>query len=219
MSWDTAVADVRTILSDGAIDKLRWSKKIMGPQNGSNLIFKTFEDRRLSTFVGATGAPTGVFKNDVIAVVTAEDLTTGQFTLQTAPANGDTIRATYYLQWFTDDEVQQFLKTATEWIQSSDDYTQLPQALWPAAKYYASACAYQKLVLKFSTNLAETYQLFDAPEKGRFDPVATYAKIAKDLFKQATDLRDDVYGGRKGQAKAPIGRAIRGRVKDVPPNR
>ncbi len=219
MSWTTAVVDVRTILSDGATDKLRWRKKILGQQDGSNLYFKTFEQRRLSTLVGGNGSPIGVFVNDVLATVDAEDLESGQFTMHTAPVQGDLVRASYYVQWFDDSEIQQFLTTASEWISSVDDWTQLPNGLWPAAKTFAAASAYQKLVIKFAANIAETYQLFDAPDGKRFDPIKTYSDIATNLMKLAFELRDDVYKDRQGRAKAPIARTIRGRVRDVAPNR
>lgn len=219
MSWTTAVADVRTLLSDGATDKFRWRKKILGQADGTNKVFKTFEMRRISTLVSASGAPLGVFVNDVLATVDSEDLESGEFTIHTAPVDGDSIRASYYVQWFDDSEIQQFLVTATEWITGVDDYTQIPQGLWPAAKTYSGAQAYQKLVLRFAQNIAETYQLFDAPDQKRFDPIKTYSEIADKMFKLAFELRDDVYKNRKGQALAPIARTIRGRVRDVAPNR
>ena len=219
MSWDTAIVDVRTILSDGSTDKLRWIKAVLGQQDGSNTKFKTFEARRVSALVGATGVPLGVFVNNALVTVSSEDLESGQFILSAAPANGDLVRATYYVQWFTDAEITQFLVTSSEWIQSTDDYTSLDRGLWPAAKMYSGALAYQKLVIRFAQNIAETFQLYDAPDGKRFDPIKTYSDIATKMMKQAFELRDDVYKNRKGQALAPIARAIRGRVRDVPPNR
>lgn len=219
MSWSTALTDIRTELSDGATDKLRWHKQVIGQQDGSNTTFKTFESRRISALVGANGSPIGVFNNNVLVTVSSEDLESGQFVLASAPVDGDLLRATYYIQWFTDAEITQFLQTASEWITSADDWTQIDPGLWPAAKKYAAGEAYQKLVLRFAQNMSETFQLYDVPDQKRFDPVATYSKIAEGMFKLAFELRDDVYKNRKGQALAPIGRTLRGRVRDVPPNR
>lgn len=220
-TWDsaTAVLDVRKILSDGPTDKLRYRKAIV-PEilDGSNKVFKTFEMRRITALMTAT-APLGVYVNGTAVTVDSEDLPSGEFTVHTAPTEGQHIRATYYVQWFNDDELIQFLTSASEWIGTADDYTQIPQNLRPAAKEYAAAIAYQKLVARFAENLAETYQLYDAPDQKRFDPVSAYMKISEAKMKLAFQLRDDVYKNRQGRALAPISATISGRVRDVPPNR
>ncbi len=218
-AWQTALTDVRTLLSDGANDKLVWMKKVLGILNGTNTIFKTFEARRISPLVGSSGSPIGVFNNGVLVTTSAEDLESGQFTLAVAPVNGDTLVASYYYHWFDDTEIDQFLTTSSEWITGNDDYSSTPNGLWPAAKTYAAATGYQKLVSKMSINLAETFQLYDAPDQKRFDPVKVYGDMAEKMFKLAFELRDDVYKNRKGQALAPIARTMSGRVKDVMPNR
>lgn len=219
MSWTTALTDVRTLLSDGATDKVRYRKAVLGQVDGVSTVFKTFETRRISALAGANGLPLGVFVNNALVTVTSEDLESGEFYLTTAPLSGAAIRATYYVQWFDDSEVTQFLTTASEWISSADDWTVLDPGLWPAAKQYAAASGYQKLSIRFAANLAEQYQLHDAPDQKRFDPIKTYADMADRLFKLAFELRDDVYKNRKGQALAPVYGTVRGRTKDVPPNR
>ena len=216
-AWTTAVSDVRVLLSDGPTDKLRYRKQIMGQIDGSNTVFKTFEARRISAFVGAT-KPIGVYGNNAALTVLSEDLESGEFTLSAAPVEGVSLNATYYIQWFDDTEIAQFLTTASEWIGVGDDYSSITNNLYPAAKHYAAAEAYAKLSMKFAANLAETYQLYDAPDQKRFDPVKAYADMSETFFKLAFELRDDVYKDRQGQAKAPIARTIRGRVRDVPPN-
>lgn len=218
MSWTTANSDVRILLSDGPTDKLRYRKKLIGEVDGINIIFKSFEARRISSFVGSV-APLGIYVNNAIVTVVADDIESGECSVSIAPVAGATVRATYYVQWFDDNEVNQFLTSASEWIGYGDDWTQLPNNLWPAAKQYAAASGYQKLSIRFATNLAETYQLYDAPDQKRFDPIKTYSAMATSMFKLAFELRDDVYENRQGQAKAPIARTLRGRVRDVPPNR
>lgn len=218
-AWASAVSDVRKILSDGPTDKISFEKKVIGIQNSLNLKFKTFEARRVSSFVTPTGVA-GVFNNGAIQTVATEDLESGQFILAASPpANGDTFRATYYYQWFDDVELIEFLTDASEWIMSSPDYLSIPESLRPAAKEYAAHKAYQKLVSKMAVNLAETYQLYDAPDQKRFDPIAAYMKISESKYKIALQLRNDVYDGRKGQALAPLSRSLAGSVRDVPPNR
>lgn len=219
MSWDTAVSDVRKIISDGVTDKIAYRKKVIGIVNGVNLTFKTFEVRRVTDLSAPTG-PAGVFSTDGTSIpVTSDDPESGEFVVTTAPTEGSGIVATYYFKWFNDDELTEFLTDAAEWIGFGSDYTAITEDLRPAAKEFAAHKAYQKLVSKMAVNLAETYQLYDAPDQKRFDPVAQYMKISKAKYDLALQLRDDVYDGRKGQAKAPLFSTIRGRVRDVPPNR
>ncbi len=219
MSWTTAVADVRTFLSDGPLDKLRYRKEVFGNIDGTNTTFKTFEVRRLTAFNTTLTAPLGVYVNNVLqGAAVSDDLESGEFTLSVAPAPGVFLRATYYVQWFDDAEIQQFLTTAAEWITGADDWTQIANALYPAAKHWAAAMSYQKLVSRYSANAAEAYQLYDAPDQKRFDPIKVWGQESERLYKLAFELRDDVYKDRQGQAKAPLWGVARGRVKDVPPN-
>jgi hypothetical protein len=218
MSWTTAVTDIRTLISDGETDKLCWLKQVIGQQDGSNKMFKTFEKRRLTEFVG-TSAPTGVYVNNAFATVIDEDLDSGAFTLSSAPANTDLLQATYYYQWFTDAEIEQFLTSAAEWIGVADNYASISQDLRPAAKEYAAGQGFQKLAARFSQNLSETFQLYYAPDQKRFDPATAWLKMADAKIKLAFELRDDVYKNRKGQALAPISGVAVGRVRNVAPNR
>lgn len=220
MEWDlpTSINDCRITISDGPTDKLRYRKQVIGQVDGVNLIYKTFEMRRVSPFVGAT-QPIGIYVNDAPVAVTSEDLASGEVYLTVPPNEGDRVRGTYYVQWYTDAEMTQFLVSAAEWILSIDDSTQITMDLRPAAKAYVAHQAYKKVALRFAENLAETYQLFDAPDGKRFDPVSAYNKMANDELKNAFELRDDVYKDRKGQAKAPRFGTISGRTRDVAPKR
>lgn len=218
-TWVDPIGDVRKVLSDGPTDKLRYRKEVMNQLDGTNRTFKTFEARRLSDFSQSPTAPIGVYVNGAAATVTDDDPVSGEFTLQTAPTDGQQLRATYYVQWFLDAEITEFLVQAAEWIGYQDAYLTIPEDLRPAAKEYAASVAYQKLSAKFAENLAESYQLYDAPDKKRFDPVSAYMKISDSKMKRATQLRDDVYKGRKGQSGAPRFQTIAGRARDVAPGR
>lgn len=216
--WTTALLDVRKILSDGPTDKLAYRKKVLGQADGSNLTFKTFEMRRISTLAGAAGTPIGVFVNNTLRPITGEDLASGEFYMSAAANDGDLIVATYYSQWFNDDEITEFLNSASQWISSQTDFTQIADNLQPAAKAFATSEAYRKLSLRFSVSLSETYQLFETPDPKQWNPVAAYSKMAADHLKMAFELRDDVYKDRQGQAKAPLFANISGGVRDPSPN-
>ena len=98
-------------------------------------------------------------------------------------------------------------------------FRSIPTDLQPAAKEYGAHQAFQKLVLRWSENMAEVYQLFDAPDERRFDPVQTYMNISKVKYDLALALRDDVYKNRKGRALAPRTGIVPGTVTQVAPNR
>lgn len=214
--WLDPVTDLRKTLSDGPTDKLSYRKKLIGTQDGVNNTFKTFETRRISDLV-APVSPAGVFLDYTPVTVLTDDLTSGQFTVAPPlPTDGQQLVATYYLQWFLDEELQTFLSDASVWAGFSADYLTVPDDFRSAVKEYAAGLGYQKLVLKFAVNLAETYQLYDAPDEKRFNPIDAYAKISKMKFDLALKLRDDVYS-RKGAAKAPRSGVARGYVVDVPP--
>lgn len=220
MSWSTAVTDLRTKLSDGATDRLRAFKRVFGEANGTNTIFKTFEYRRTTDFTTSSGFM-GVYKNGVkisSGGISADDLTTGYFSLAVAPIGTDRIEATYYVQYFTDTELQSFLRLASNFLAAGDDYTQIVGGLQNAAINYASAEAYQKLALRFVDTMSDTYRLED--NKGDNEKIALqFKKSSEDARGEAKKLRDDFYENRQGQALAPLYGFALGNVSDVPPNR
>ena len=217
MSWSTAAQDLRVLLSDGPTDKLRAFKNIFGQQNGSNKIFKTFEFRRLTDF-SATGnaAPLGIYIDNVLqapSAVTWDDLNSGHFYLSTAPTDDQHIMCSYYIQWFTDAEIEGFLSRACNWLGLGDDYSLIPTGLKTAALKYSEHEAYQKLSLRFAENIVETFRLQDAPDEKRMAIVTAYQEAAKQKFKEAEQSRDDFYK-RKGRPLAPIFDTASGNIKN-----
>jgi hypothetical protein len=229
MTWSTADQNLRTLLSDGATDKHRYRKKVLGVSNSSNVSFKTFEFRRLTNFTSNTDTSLGVFKTNanvipyVISKLVAADFSydnpaTGDFALNTALADGESLEASYYVQWFLDSEISQFLTTACNWLNLGDDFTQIGSGLRPAALKYAAAEAYQKLSLRWAEHLAETFMLNDAPDDKRMQVVESYRKQALDYRKEAESIRDDYYS-RSGQQKQPLFGVVAGKVSDPVPSR
>jgi hypothetical protein len=222
MVWTTSVWDLRIALSDQHIDKLRFQKQVFGDINGANLLYKTMEFRRVTNFTAATSQTynLGVFLNNQLlptTAVTFDDNYQGWFTLASAPTAGQSLTASYYIQWFTDYELTDFLNMAANWIGTTTDITMLDPGLIPAALKYGCYQAYQKLSLKYAESISETFRLEDSPEEKRFAIVDVYTKAASQSLKEATMLRDDFYKNRKGQALAPISMSIVGNVNDVTP--
>lgn len=217
MTWSNAATELRTLLSDGPTDKLSWRKRCLGLVNGSSTSFKTFEGRRVTDLSTATGN-FGVFVNGSAVSVSSDNKEVGQFTLASAPADGTYVEATYYLQWFTDDEIVTFLGNAMQWLGLGSDYTTLVDGLQPAALKYAASEAYQKMSIRWALELSDIYKMQDqiSPEvKTLQDP---YKDLTKEFKKQATEARDEYYK-RQGQSLAPLYGTVAGRVKRVVPNR
>lgn len=220
MSWTTASTDLRTLLSDNLTDKHRYRKRVFGEINGINTSFKTFEFRRITDFTTAT-SPLGVWIDGVLqdpTAVSGDSVGTGDFYLETAPADGSIVEASYFIQWFKDTEIDNFLRLACNWLSLGDDYSQLGQGLRPAALKYAAAEAYQKLSLRWAEHLSETFLLNDAPDEKRMAIVDVYRKQSLDLRKEAETVRDDFYS-RSGQQKQPLFASIVGTVADNVPKR
>ncbi len=139
MTWAAPESDLRTLLSDNAEDKYRYRKKVFGNTDGTNVLFKTFEFRRVTDFTTAA-YPLGVWVEGVLLTSTdiaSDNPGSGDFELAAAPTVRQKVEASYYIQWFLDVEIQNFLRLASNWLGMGDDYTQISPQLRPAALKYA----------------------------------------------------------------------------------
>jgi hypothetical protein len=216
MAWSTSLADLRRLLNDGPTDKLRWRKRILGQMDGINLSFKTFEMRRVTDFLTATGVA-GVYLNQVRianAGVASDDLEVGEFSLVVAPVDGDVLEATYYTQHFNDSELDEFLVEARNWIGASS-VTDIADGLRPAALSYAAARAYQKLIMRYSDPMAAVYLMQDMPDETRSSFMESMRSAMKDLEKTSKDVRKQFYT-RQDQNEQPLFGVVRGVVRKIP---
>jgi hypothetical protein len=214
MSWTTAVTELRQLLNDGPTDRLRHRKRVFGDVNGTNVVFKTLEFRRVTNFTTAV-APLGVFVNGSPVTVATDFAEVGEFNLSAAPVDGDVVEATYYTQHFLDAELEQYAKNGALWLTSSDDLNAIVGGLRPAVLNWGAGDAYQKLALKWAERLSETYRLEDQPDPDRQTNPNMYQKLAQDFYKKAKSLRDDFYT-RQGQNLQPLFGVARGNLKNIP---
>jgi hypothetical protein len=213
----TATNDLRTLASDGPQDRIRYRTKVFGNQDGVNVTFKTFEQRRVTNFTTPT-APVGIYLNGVLQTCTLDDIITGEFQVPVAPQNSDTLEATYYYQWFFDAELQTFLKNSAQSLIASADPTQIIDGLQPAALHYATAEAYEKMAARWAERASEVYQLQDAPVRGTEGPVKSFLALASAYTAKADKLRDDYYE-RQGMALSPNFISLSGNVGAITPCR
>lgn len=221
MSWDTAVLELRTNLNDGPTDKIRAFKKVFGNVDGNNTVFKTFEYRRVTDFktVAASGFIGVQVDSTTVpgSLIQVDDPETGYFRLAQAPSPPSVVEASYYVQFFNDDELSSFLNQAASFM-SMADFTTIPTGLQIAALSYGTAQAYQKLASRFAEHMADVYRLEDMPDEKRTEMIASYSKLANSAFSNAIKLRNDFYT-RQGEALQPLWGSSLGRQLDTPPNR
>lgn len=218
--WATQQAardDLRLLLADGPTDKFAHRKNIFGQKNGTNTSFKTFERRRLTDFT-APDAPLGVFVAGALATVSEDFAETGDFSLSEAPTNTQDLTASYYYQWFTDTEIDLFLKNAVQWLGLGNDPLAVPDALQPAALHYAGQEAYDRLTLWFAIRISETYKLEDLPSDPA-DALLTNFREQRAAFHEKSMYLRKQYYERQDQQFAPRFRSIAGRVRDPMPKR
>lgn len=201
MTWTTAKAELRKLISDDSTDKRTIKKECIGLVNGTNKQFITFDYRRTTDFTAVNPFPLGVFVDGVSVAVTLDDPASGVFELAVAPALNKKVEATYFSQWFLDANLDQYLKDSALFCRAADVDTISPQ-LRHAALKYAAAEAYQFLSLFWARQTSEAFKLNDAMEKDRFALVKSYADMAKTFRSEATVVRDDFYE-RSGTQKSP----------------
>jgi len=212
-----AITSLRNLLSDNSTDKYAYRKKVFGDLNGTNLTFKTFEDKRVTDFTKDTQAQ-GVYKNNVqlaTNAIASDNPQEGEFTLVSAPVDGDILQASYYYRWFLDSDLDSFLQNASLWLGYSTTYINLPDGLIPACLRYSAGEAYEKLYLRWSMRTNQTYLLEDSPDDN-IKMIDSFQSMSKQFKDMAIEHRNDYYT-RQGQAKAPLYGFALGRIRDIPP--
>lgn len=219
MSWTTSTPELRTLLSDGPTDRLRFRKAVIGEIDGVNTLFKTFEFRRVTNFTTATGF-LGVFKNGTnltLSGIATDDPPTGIFTVNVAPVRGDVLEAVYYAQWFTDTELGEFMTDAMRWLGFGSDITTLEDGLRPAALQFGAHLAYMKMAIRWREYYSEVFRTEDSPQKAASNPTNEFLALAKSFGVSAQNLRDQFYT-RQGQSLAPLTGFALGNVRDQTPS-
>jgi hypothetical protein len=108
----TAIESLRTRLSDGPTDKYRHQMEVDPTPDGVHRIFGVPESRLVS------GTLTVLLDGEPITP-DAIDEAAGTFETP-APDEGQQLFASYYFQWFTDDELEEFLLQAAQLLSYED---------------------------------------------------------------------------------------------------
>lgn len=223
MSWTTSIADLRSLLSDGPLDRIAKRKRVFGIVDGVNTRFYTFEFRRATDFTTAVD-PDGVYVNGAHVAASSDDLTSGMFTLASPPPRtaagsiSTLVEATYYYQWFTDSELSGFLSNAARWLGQGSDPSVLVDGLIPAALQYAAKDGYYKMALKWRERASTAFMLEDAPRKEAIEAATGFEALVASSYKMAKEERNDFYT-RQGQSNAPLFGTALGRARQITPRR
>lgn len=208
--WLTSLTDLRILLNDNSFDKRAFEKSLFGSVDGTNTVFKTFETRIVP------GSIT-IFVNKLPQTITAFDYVAGEFTLSTAPPPASAMKASYYFQYFLDNELTDFVSYGAERI-SISDVTLVPFGLQQAVLEFAASFAYEKLSSRWMNKMSETFLMQDAPMGNEATRSNLFKQQADTHYKNAIELRDDFYK-RQGRRNAPAYGRVKGNVPYYTPRR
>lgn len=220
MSYSTAITELRQILSDTSTHKKATRKKIFGNVNGDNAEFITYDKRILEDTVE-------VFVDGLAVDFEVTDAVAGKLTLKDAPTSNSKVEASYYFQWWLDDELTTFLNKGAEltgqFSTSTPDkaYLQILPGLKNAALYFAASEATTSLI-HYLINREHSEEFLveqDGNDDSNFSEMIKALKdLGKDYWERAKWHRDDYYKSL-GKRELPAFAVKIARFKNYGPNR
>jgi hypothetical protein len=212
MDYTKAVEELRQMIADTSQTK-RVTRKQManGTADGNNTLFYTWDKRVFEDSFQ-------LFVDNELQDERSYELTnpiSGEVTFDEAPDKDSEIRASYYFQWWIDDEIKNFLNKGAELTGEVDPnisathpdqaYLSIQPGLKNAALKFAGHLAMDALVSRFVANKHSAEFLLEQDgnvEIGYSELIKNLQSQANTWFKQAVQLRDDFYK-RQGRRNAP----------------
>jgi hypothetical protein len=228
--YQTGISDLRVLLSDQGDDRYIYRHRCFGPVNGTNIQFKTFFRRRVTNFTAALTGGEGVYVDNVQVLeanIVSDDVETGELFFASGtgtspalsggfiPQDGSVVEASYYYQWFDDNELDTFLQQASRWLQSNNDYTTTNPGLIEALIKYAASQCYTKMAQRWRQYMSQDYRVEDAPKDSPTYNTNEFLELAKYFRAEALATRTEFYETRQGRALQPLFGSIRGRVRSL----
>ncbi len=204
MSYDSAITELRQLISDTEYHKKVSKKKLIGAINGENVSFLTYDKRILEDTFQA-------YVNDVAVDATVEDAIKGEITLSSPPDKNTKVEASYYWRFWLDSEIINFLNKGAEatsqWTSEVPDnaYLQILPGLKTAALMLAASLATRSFIqYVISRRHSEEFLLEqDGNDDNNFSQAITaLQKVADQYWKDGLGMRDDFYQ-RQGKRNAP----------------
>jgi len=192
-----ATHDLRVFLSDQENDKPVKSKAVVGRVDGVNRAFHTWDDRLVVGTLAVT-------VNDSVVPITLADPMMGRFEFATAPAVDPppVIRAQYYYQYFTDEEIETALEQGSSQMDANGDPTLVVPGLQLACLHFAGFLLYEKMAMRWVERMTSRFLMEEAPVQGEdLGRSNLFRDMARDLRNEARNLRTHFYQGQGRRSK------------------
>lgn len=181
-SWtlSSATLSLRRRLSDAADDKYVHQMEVDPEPDGVQTTFAVPESRLVPDTLEVTLDGVPVTPDSV-------DLVAGRFSLS-APDSNQKLRASYYFQWFTDADLEDFLGQATQLLgYDGVEDEALPVGLRPAILGFGSYYAYMKKAAEAADSVSASAGGFST-STDRQNP--NWLAMAKTAWDQASKERE-----------------------------
>jgi hypothetical protein len=220
VSYTAAITEMRQLLADTEFHKRATKKKLIGKIDANNQTFFTYDKRLLEDSLE-------VYVNDEAVSFTLEDAIKGQLLLGDAPAKNTSVVASYYYQFWIDDEVKNFLNKGAEqvsqWTEATIDnaYLSIPGGLKSPALMFAASMATDSLIsYMINRRHSEEFNIEqDGNDDNGFSSMITAMKDqAKHYWDRGVQMRDDFYK-RQGKRSAPAFAIKLGKTRQYGPMR
>lgn len=221
MSYTAAVTELRQMLSDTAIHKRSSRKALLGDINGENKKFRTYDKRIIedSLEVYVAGAK--------VSGTVVDDAVAGELSLASPPDKNTQVQASYYWQWWVDDEIKTFLNKGAEAVSQNSTatpdtaYLQIPSGLKNGALNLAAAIALRSLInfLIMRKHSQEFVIEQDVNNDENFGPsIDAMRRLADTYWDTGIAMRDDFYK-RQGQRNVAAFAIKKGKITQYGPTR
>lgn len=220
MSYTTSVTELRQLIADTEFHKKATKKKLIGAIDGDNKSFITYDKRILEDTLE-------IYVNNVSVGFTLEDAIKGTITISSAPDKNSKVEASYYWQFWLDDELTNFLNKGAEatsqWTSAIPDnaYLQILPGLKTAALMLAASLANRSLI-QYLVNRRHSEE-FLLEQDGNSDSgfsqmINALQKVADQYWSDGLKMRDDFYQ-RQGKRNAPAFAIKQSNLKQYGPRR
>jgi hypothetical protein len=186
----SATVSLRRRLSDGPDDKYVHQMEVDPEPDGTLTVFAVPDSRLVADTLELT-------LDGVPAVPDVIDLPAGRFSLA-APDSNQKLRASYYFQWFTDAELQDFLGSASNLLgYTGVEDTTLPLGLHPPTLGFACYYAYMKKAAEAADSVSASAGGFSTDTNRQNPNWLAMARVAWDMATNEREAFEEPVGEQK----------------------
>ncbi len=184
--WDqsAAIRSLRSLLGDNPTDKFEFKADVFPTPDGITTKFFVGQTRlvpgTLAVYVDHRPTPSGA-PSGIVGVDTA----TGTFDLGVAPSGSIEVQASFYYQWFGDDDLIEYLNAAVGLLGFEDmGADAIPVGVRGALLDFAAYYAYMKKAAEFADSLVAEAAGYKA-DQSKSHP--NWRDLAKTAYEKARD--------------------------------